>query len=84
MILPAATASPIAKKKRVLLVDTSRTKRDLRSETMRKLGMDVDCAGDVAEDEAKRAQARLQKVTESQVEKVDALAARKEAEVMEV
>ena len=41
-------------------------------------------AGDVAEDEAKRAQARLQKVTESQVEKVDALAARKEAEVMEV
>jgi len=41
-------------------------------------------AGDVAEDEAKRAQARLQKVTESQVEKVDALAAKKEAEVMEV
>ena len=41
-------------------------------------------AGDIAEDEAKRAQARLQKVTESQVEKVDALAARKEAEVMEV
>src|SRR5437667_6868495 len=37
------------KKKRVLLVDTSRTKRDLRSETMRKLGMDVDCASDVAE-----------------------------------
>lgn len=33
----------------MLLVDTSRTKRDLRSETMRKLGMDVDCAGDIAE-----------------------------------
>jgi len=49
MTLPSDAASPIAKKKRVLLVDTSRTKRDLRSETMRKLGMDVDCAGDVAE-----------------------------------
>jgi len=47
--LPSDTASTIAKKKRVLLVDTSRTKRDLRSETMRKLGMDVDCASDVAE-----------------------------------
>ena len=41
-------------------------------------------AGDVAEDEAKRGHARLQKVTESQIEKVDAIAARKEAEVMEV
>src|SRR5437879_7723754 len=40
-------------------------------------------AGDVAEDEDKRAQARLQKITESQVEKVDALAARTEADVME-
>jgi hypothetical protein len=49
MVLPSDTVSPIAKKKRVLLVDTSRTKRDLRSETMRKLGMDVDCASDVAE-----------------------------------
>jgi CheY-like chemotaxis protein len=33
----------------VLLVDTSRTKRDLRSESMRKLGIEVDCAADVAE-----------------------------------
>jgi len=49
MALPSDAASPIAKKKRVLLVDTSRTKRDLRSETMRKLGMEVDCASDVAE-----------------------------------
>jgi len=40
--------------------------------------------GDIAEDEAKRATARLQKVTESLVERVDALAGRKEAEVMEV
>ena len=40
--------------------------------------------GEVAEDEAKRAAARLQKITETQTEKVDALAGRKEAEVMEV
>ncbi|HET9783096.1 MAG TPA: ribosome recycling factor [Candidatus Dormibacteraeota bacterium] len=40
--------------------------------------------GDVAEDESKRATARLQKITEAQIEKVDALAGRKEHEVMEV
>ena len=40
--------------------------------------------GGVAEDEGKRGHARLQKVTEAQIEKVDAIAARKEAEVMEV
>jgi ribosome recycling factor len=40
--------------------------------------------GEVAEDEAKRAHARLQKLTEAHVEQVDAVAARKEAEVMEV
>jgi len=40
--------------------------------------------GEVAEDDAKRATARLQKITESEIEKVDALAARKEREVMEV
>jgi ribosome recycling factor len=40
--------------------------------------------GDVAEDDAKRGTARLQKITESQIEKVDALAGRKETEVMEV
>ena len=40
--------------------------------------------GELPEDEAKRAHARLQKVTEGQIEKVDAIAARKEAEVMEV
>jgi CheY-like chemotaxis protein len=33
----------------VLLVDTSQTKRELRAEVMRKLGMDVDCAADIAE-----------------------------------
>ena len=40
--------------------------------------------GEVAEDDAKRGTARLQKITESQIERVDALAGRKEAEVMEV
>jgi CheY-like chemotaxis protein len=45
-------ANPAAaglKKKRVLLIDTSRAKRDLRSETMRKLGVEVDCAADISE-----------------------------------
>ncbi len=46
-VLNPASAPP--KKKRVLLVDTSRTKRDLRSETMRKLGVEVDCAADISE-----------------------------------
>src|SRR5580698_1901341 len=38
-----------AKKKRVLLLDTSQTKRDLRADGMRKLGIEVDCAADVIE-----------------------------------
>jgi hypothetical protein len=38
-----------AKKKRVLLLDTSQTKRDLRADVMKKLGIDVDCAADVLE-----------------------------------
>jgi CheY-like chemotaxis protein len=37
------------RKKRVLLVDVSHSKRDLRAEVMRKLGIDVDCAADIAE-----------------------------------
>ena len=39
----------VLKKKRVLLIDGSRTKRELRAEVMRKLGMDVDCAADIPE-----------------------------------
>jgi hypothetical protein len=51
-ILPAASllSAPIpgeVKKKRVLLVDTSQAKRELRAEVMRKFGMDVDCTADV-------------------------------------
>jgi ribosome recycling factor len=41
-------------------------------------------AGEVTEDDSKRAHARLQKITEGQIEKVDALAGRKETEVMEI
>jgi CheY-like chemotaxis protein len=40
---------PPTKKKRVLLVDSSRAQRDLRSETMRRLGVEVDCAADITE-----------------------------------
>lgn len=48
--LPLSAPIPGAvKKKRVLLVDTSQAKRELRAEIMRKLGMDVDCAADIAE-----------------------------------
>jgi hypothetical protein len=38
-----------AKKKRVLLVDTSQAKRELRAEVLRKFGVDVDCAADIPE-----------------------------------
>jgi CheY-like chemotaxis protein len=37
------------KRKRVLLVESSSAQRDLRSDTMRKLGIDVDCAADIGE-----------------------------------
>ena len=48
--LPISAPIPDAvKKKRVLLIDTSHAKRDLRAEVMRKLGIDVDSAADIAE-----------------------------------
>ncbi len=40
--------------------------------------------GEVAEDDSKRAHARLQKITEAQIERVESLGGRKESEVMEV
>jgi CheY-like chemotaxis protein len=46
--LSAPIPSPI-KRKRVLLVDASPGKRELRSEALRKLGMEVDCACDIGE-----------------------------------
>jgi CheY-like chemotaxis protein len=50
-VLPALSA-PIpdaVKKKRVLLIDTSHAMRDLRADVLRKLGVDVDTAADIAE-----------------------------------
>lgn len=51
LLAPALSPSiPDAiKKKRVLLVDASHGKRDVRAEVLRKRGMDVDCAADIAE-----------------------------------
>jgi len=51
LALPVS-APPIpdaGKKKRVLLIDTSNAKLDLHVDVLRKLGMDVDCAADIAE-----------------------------------
>lgn len=54
-LLPAAIQNAAtrvlegASRKKLLLVDSSRATRDLRSETMRKLGIEVDCAADIAE-----------------------------------
>jgi hypothetical protein len=50
--LPLSLQVPNAinhRKRRVLLVDASAHKRDLRAEVMRKLGIDVDCAADIGE-----------------------------------
>lgn len=48
--LPVPAPIPDAvKKRRVLLIDTSHAKRDLRTEVMRKLGIDVDSAADIVE-----------------------------------
>jgi CheY-like chemotaxis protein len=48
--LPLSPSIPtVLKRKRVLLVDISPTKRDMRADAMRKLGMDVDCAADIDE-----------------------------------
>jgi CheY-like chemotaxis protein len=51
-LLPLSVSAPIpdaVKKKRVLLIDTSHAKRDLRAEVLRKLGIDVDSAADIVE-----------------------------------
>ncbi len=48
--LPISAPIPDAvKKKRVLLIDSSHAKRDLRAEVLRKLGIDVDSAADMVE-----------------------------------
>jgi CheY-like chemotaxis protein len=51
-LLASPLSAPIPsalKKRRVLLVDTSQAKRDLRAEVMRRLGIEVDCAADIRE-----------------------------------
>ncbi|MBZ5679837.1 MAG: response regulator [Acidobacteriia bacterium] len=49
-MLPLSSPVPTSiKRKRVLLVDASPAKRELRADTMRKLGMEVDCAADIGE-----------------------------------
>jgi CheY-like chemotaxis protein len=51
-LLALPLSSPIpgpVKKRRVLLVDASAAKRELRAAAMRQLGMDVDCACDIVE-----------------------------------
>jgi CheY-like chemotaxis protein len=51
-LLPSPVPVPVpdpVKKKRVLLIDSSHSKRDLRAEVMRKLGIDVDSAADMTE-----------------------------------
>ncbi len=48
--LPFSAPIPsLIKKKRVLLIDTTQAKRELRAQVMKKLGIDVDCAADIAE-----------------------------------
>jgi hypothetical protein len=37
------------RKKRILLIDSYATKRDLRAKILRKLGVEVDCASDISE-----------------------------------
>ena len=41
-------------------------------------------AGEVAEDDSKRAHQRLQKLVDAQIERIDAVANRKEHELLEV
>src|SRR5437660_11637474 len=47
----ARTAGPpaVRGKKRILLIDSYPTKRDLRAKILRKLGVEVDCASDISE-----------------------------------
>jgi CheY-like chemotaxis protein len=50
LALPLSAPIPDeVKQKRVLLIDTSHAKRDLRAEILRKCGIDVDSAADIAE-----------------------------------
>jgi len=47
--LPASMGPAAPQKKRILLVDSYATKRDLRAKVLRKMGIEVDCAADISE-----------------------------------
>jgi ActR/RegA family two-component response regulator len=49
LALPVTNPADPLKRKRVLLVDASAPKRELRAEALKKLGIDVDCACDITE-----------------------------------
>jgi ribosome recycling factor len=57
--------------------------RNVRRDEIHRL-QEQEKAGDIPEDQAKRAQERLQKITDQHIGQIDGLAARKESEVMEV
>jgi ribosome recycling factor len=57
--------------------------RNVRRDEIHRL-QEQEKAGEIPEDAAKKAQERLQKITDAHIGQIDALAARKEAEVMEV
>jgi ribosome recycling factor len=57
--------------------------RNVRRDEVHRL-QELEKSGEAAEDAAKRALERLQRITDAHVAQIDALAARKEAEVMEV
>jgi hypothetical protein len=49
VVRAAGNGSAAVRKKRVLLIDSYATKRDLRAKILRKLGVEVDCASDISE-----------------------------------
>ena len=57
--------------------------RNIRRDEMHRF-QQMEKAGDLPEDDFKRAADRLQKVTDNHVSRIEAIASRKEAEVMEV
>ena len=46
--LPVSTRTSVNGRKRILLVDSYATKRDLRAKVLRKMGVEVDCAADIS------------------------------------
>jgi hypothetical protein len=49
MVSPAVTSPTANRKKRLLLVDSTPSKRDLRARVLRQMGVEVDCAADISE-----------------------------------